>query len=117
MTAGVVAPEVDADPRTGLRAVVVGMQVDLVVLYCSPQAFGHDVIHSPGPTFHADLYAGIAMGLGERVRGERRALDVVEDLLGTVGVGHSGERFDAEHRVDDVQFPSHFDTCDEVRTS
>lgn len=77
-----------ADPLTGFRAGLEGVQVDALVFQGSPEALDHPIIDPAPAAVHRDLHLGVMQYIGEVGAGELRALVGVEYLRRAV----SGQR-------------------------
>lgn len=76
----VVEIEVATDAGSGFVEVVVGVQENLLVLDGAPHPLDEDVVEAPATSVHADRDPRAAQHLGERVRGELRALVAIENV-------------------------------------
>src|SRR5208337_4562834 len=98
----VVEAEVVADAGARLGHVVVGVQVDLLVLERAPEPLDEDVVQTAALAVHADGDAALAQRRREGFRGELRALVGVEDLRLAEASERLLQRLDAEAGVERV---------------
>jgi hypothetical protein len=97
-TVRVVKAEIPGQGRAGLRAVRVGVQVNLFVLDAAPQPLDEHVIDPAGLAVRADRDAGVLQNLDPFIAGELRALVGIEDLGSAELRQRLLERGDAEVR-------------------
>src|SRR3974390_1176870 len=76
----VVEIQIPADRGAGLGDAVIGPQIDLLILYRSPEPLDEDVVAPGALAVHADLDAVVGQQTGEGGAGELAALIGVEDL-------------------------------------
>ena len=97
--------KVDSDLAPGLGHVLIGLEVDLLVLQASPQPLDEDVVQPAAPSVHRDRYTVPFEYAREGFGGELGALISVEDLRSTVGEDGLLEGLDAEVRLHGVREP------------
>jgi hypothetical protein len=76
--------KVGLQSRSQIRKAVVGVQVDMLVLYRAPEALDKDVVHPSSFAIHADLDAVCLQDAGEVLAGKLGSLIGVEDLRPSV---------------------------------
>ena len=79
-TGAVVVTEVVLQPSTGFVQVGIGVEIDLLVLETSPEAFDEHIVDPATFTIHADPDAVALEHAGERLSGELCTLVGIENL-------------------------------------
>src|SRR5450759_5941446 len=96
--AAIIEVQVAADRSAGLADIVVGSQVDLLVLDATPQPLDEDVVPPGALAVHADSDPIFDQHASECRAGELAALIRVEDLRFAVASKSVLKRLDAECR-------------------
>jgi hypothetical protein len=91
-----------ANPLARVGHVLIGVQVNLLILEAAPQAFDEHVVDPAPFAIHADLDASVFENLGEGLTGELASLVGIEDFGGAVVVQGFAQRLHAEFGVECV---------------
>ena len=89
-----------ADPVTGFRAGLAGVQVDAFVFQRPPEPLYHPVVDPAAASVHRDLHLGLVQHVGEIGAGELRAPIRIENLwLPISGQGSGSGRVKVQWQV------------------
>ena len=88
--------EISLKPCLQICNVVLGVQVDMLVLHRAPEPFDKDVVHPSSPSVHADRNVVCLQDAGEFFAGELTPLIGVKDLRPAVFCNGLFERLGAK---------------------